>query len=280
MKAMADQLGARRVVTSPIHPKANGCVEHWNRTSVQDLPCFVSAGSEDWDSHVTLACFRYNTGVNEATGIATHEAMFGVSAFMSWGSEKAKRVHGEPYNLSDHLRGLHGRLPSHFLKARKSATDIYDRDVREMKLEEDDRVLLWSPELASKKGNMVARPWLGPYCTGRVLSPVSYLPTSEIGEKTARIYRNRNRNMPADAKQMYNASNGVFTDARQLSRHIRDSNLEVTQRTRWKERWFKFQVPCRKLPKATKECDVLKLIFKPCDQGANRRMHPFDSTDA
>ena len=59
----------RRVPTTPLHPQVNECVERWNRTLVPDLFCFFSTGSEDWDSHVALACFWYNTGVRVATVI-------------------------------------------------------------------------------------------------------------------------------------------------------------------------------------------------------------------
>ena len=47
VERMADQLGVKWVVTSAFHPQANGCVERFNRTLVQDLSCFVSIGQDD-----------------------------------------------------------------------------------------------------------------------------------------------------------------------------------------------------------------------------------------
>ncbi len=36
---------------------------------------------DDWDKHIAMACFRYNTTVKEATGMTPFKAMFGVDAF-------------------------------------------------------------------------------------------------------------------------------------------------------------------------------------------------------
>ena len=47
IKKMAEQLGVRRRKSSPLHPQANCCVERCNRTLIQDVSCFMSAGSED-----------------------------------------------------------------------------------------------------------------------------------------------------------------------------------------------------------------------------------------
>lgn len=51
---MAEQLGEKRVKTSPFHPEANGFVERWNRTLAQELACFVCIGQDDWDLHISL----------------------------------------------------------------------------------------------------------------------------------------------------------------------------------------------------------------------------------
>ena len=158
VSSMAKQLGTKRVTTSPFHPQANGCVERWNRTLAQDLACFVCTGQEDWDLHVSMACPRYNTGVHEATNVSPFEAMFGIEAFMAWGEVEADRVIGEPYSTPKHLQELHARLLTQGMRARRQASNQYNRTVREMKLGIGDRVLVWAPDLVSKEGNKVISP--------------------------------------------------------------------------------------------------------------------------
>ncbi len=63
VEEMSALLGIGRLRTYPLHPQANGTVESWNRTIGRDLASFVSTGAVDWDEHVALACFRYNSSV-------------------------------------------------------------------------------------------------------------------------------------------------------------------------------------------------------------------------
>lgn len=84
IKALTSMLVMGRMQTYPLHPQANGTVERWNRTLTIDLARFVSTGQEDWDDHVALACYTYNTGVFEATGMLPYQAIFGVDPFEAW----------------------------------------------------------------------------------------------------------------------------------------------------------------------------------------------------
>lgn len=57
---MAEALGVRRVTTSAMYLRTNGCVERFNRMFAQELARFVSTGQDEGNSHVSLAGFRYN----------------------------------------------------------------------------------------------------------------------------------------------------------------------------------------------------------------------------
>lgn len=70
LSGMAEALGVRRVTTSAFHHQTNGCVERFNRTLARDLACFGSTGQDDWGNHVSLACCRYNSCTNAATGVS------------------------------------------------------------------------------------------------------------------------------------------------------------------------------------------------------------------
>ncbi len=62
VEKLAALLGIGRLRAYPLHPQANGTVERWNRTLTRDLASFVATGESDWDEHVALAGFRYNSG--------------------------------------------------------------------------------------------------------------------------------------------------------------------------------------------------------------------------
>lgn len=271
--AMKRQLGVKQVLTSPLHPQGNGCVERWNRTLAQDLACFVSIGSEDWDAHVSLACFRYNTGVHEATGMTPYEAMFGDQAFMASGTEESLRVGGEPYNIGKHLQSLHRRLIQKGKEARGKAGDQYNKGVPEVEFEVGYRVLVWSPELSSKEGKKIIPAWMGPYCVDRVLSPVSYLLRSEIGDKMARVHANRIRKISPTARQTVDARNGVFPDGLRLLRRMHDSRIEVDRTTGKRTPWFKVQLAGRKSPKWTQESDLPEIIVDLLDNSPHGTKH-------
>lgn len=122
------------------------------------------------------------------------------------------------------------------MKARKSSADVYDMDVREMSLEEGDRVLVWSPELARREGNKIFRPWLGPYRVEIILSPVSYILTSEMVGKTARVHRNRIRKISSDAKQTCTRRNGVLPDSLRLLKRMQESTWKIELKTEKEKR--------------------------------------------
>ena len=69
----------------------------------------LSTVQDDWDFHVSLACFRYNFGANRATGMSSYRAMLGIEPFMAWGPHEAKSITGEPYDLPNHLRDFKSR---------------------------------------------------------------------------------------------------------------------------------------------------------------------------
>lgn len=80
-----DFLGINRVQAYPFQPQPKGTVERRNRTIIKKLASFMATATKDWDDHVTLACFSYNTGVFAANNIMPYKYMFVMKAFQSLG---------------------------------------------------------------------------------------------------------------------------------------------------------------------------------------------------
>lgn len=269
VESMASRLGVKRFMTSPFHPQANGCVERCNRTIAQDLACFVSTGHEDWDQHVSLACFRYNTGINDATGLSPFRAMFGVDAFEACGEAELGRVAGEAEDLGGRLADLHRQLVRKAEKERRRASNLYDKYVEEARFSIGARVLLWSPEHTNKEESKIVPSWLGPYTVEEKLSPVGFLLRSEAGGRTARVHVNRMRNIGMYARETGDPKDGVFPDSlRLLAKICGVKEIEGLTET---QRWFKVQLRGRQSPSWTNEEELPEVVVRMFDDGKESR---------
>ena len=94
------------------------------------------------DNHVSLACFRYNSGKSRETGMSPYEAMFGIEPFMSWGPGELERISGEPYDLPSHLQRLHASLLRRGRTERGRAAALYNAVMRGTCFAVGDRVLV------------------------------------------------------------------------------------------------------------------------------------------
>jgi transposase InsO family protein len=147
LEHMCSLMGVKKVFTTSYHPQCDGFIERLNRTLCKDLAAFVSC-EEDWDLHLAMACFRYNTSMHEATGITPFKAMFEVDAFefdaeIGWKTMLDQQELDEP--LEDRIKVLHDELYRKGIKARGTAAKQYNRALKEVQFKEGDRVLLFHP---------------------------------------------------------------------------------------------------------------------------------------
>jgi hypothetical protein len=56
-------------------------IERLKRTLLKDLRAHVNPDDDNWDELLPQACFRYNTSVHAATGLAPFAATCGTEAF-------------------------------------------------------------------------------------------------------------------------------------------------------------------------------------------------------
>ena len=259
---MAQFFGIKRLKTYPLHPQANGTVERWNRTLIRDIASFMSTGLSDWDQHVALACYRYNTSQCEATGITPFKAMFGVDAFEAWGELEIDAEDDEPTDLAARLSMLHKILLKNGIRARHRAAKYYDCAVKETEYKIGDRVMVWDKELASKEGNKVIKPWIGPYIIVEKLGRVGCELRSEIGNKVARVHVNRLRRIGDLAVETGDPVDGVFPDSMRILKKITATENRLNAETGEDERWFKVQIGGRKSPRWTKESDLPETVVK------------------
>jgi hypothetical protein len=70
----------KHVTTTGYHPQANGLVEQHNQTLKNQLKAFTNAQQSDWDVHLDIVQFAYNTTVHNVTGFSPHFMVYGREA--------------------------------------------------------------------------------------------------------------------------------------------------------------------------------------------------------
>ena len=229
LRHLCEKVGTRKIFTSPYHPQTDGFVERFNRTICRDLSAYVAFHERDWDEHLPMACFRYNTSVHDSTGLTPFKAVFGVEAF-DFDNEVGVRMRQDDRTeaggrLDERLAELHRSLLSAGFAARRRAEKQYNKLVAECQYEVGDRVLVYDPPAAVERGRKLRTPWLGPYRVTEKLSPISYVLTSEIESRVARAHVNRLRKLDPEVSETGDPRDGVFPDSRRLIRMISDDRV-------------------------------------------------------
>jgi transposase InsO family protein len=142
--------GIRKSRTTPYHPMGNGGAERWNQTLLKMLGTLENHQKSDWKSYISPLVQAYNATKNDATGYAPHYLMFGwhprlpVDAYL--GTDPTE---GHDGSHSSYASKLHQRLQYAYRAAAEEAGKlatknklIYDRGVKESKLEAGDQVLV------------------------------------------------------------------------------------------------------------------------------------------
>ena len=282
IKSLTSILGVGRMQTYPLHPQANGTVERWNRTLARDLASFMATGDADWDEHIALACFRYNTGVCAATGMTPYKAVFGVDAFEAWGEVDRACFDDEPDSLAERLSLLHKELLSKAGVSRKRAKAQYDKRLNPEIYEEGDRVLLWSVKLNKEEGKKIVKPWIGPYKVTGKLGRVGYELKSEVGDKKVRVHANRLRKIPEGVVETGDPEDGMFTDSLRTLGRIAGTQVRKNKNNGQMERHFKVRISGSRAPSWTPESDLPTAVVKLYDSLTRTETvrRSFQSTEA
>ena len=78
IQSLCSRLGIKRTQTTPYHPHGNGQVERFNR-KLEAMLSKVVAEHQDWDEHLQIVLFVYQTAVHDSTGFTPFSVMFGRS---------------------------------------------------------------------------------------------------------------------------------------------------------------------------------------------------------
>ena len=231
-KCLCEHVGIKKVFTSPYHPQTDGFIERFNRTLMKDIKACVSTDDADWDEHISMACFRYNTSVNTATGTTLYNAVFGIEAF-DFDAEAGRRMAIDEEaesseKLAKRLATLHRKLIVNGTSARMATAEQYDKLAENVEFEIGDRVMVFHPRLQIEKGRNLKTPWLGRYRIEEISTRISYIVRSEIGYEVARVHMNRLRRIDGEVRETGDPLDGIFPDSN-YSRHSSSQKEERQQ---------------------------------------------------
>ena len=156
IRSMCEYIGTRKVFTSPYNPQTDGFIERFNRTLCRDIKAFVAFDEHDWKKHISMACFRYNTSVNAATGIKPYKAVFGIEEF-DFDAEvgrcmKIDEEEQSDEDLAKRLHDIHPKLLSSRVDSRMQAAKQYNKLVDETQYEVGERFFVLKPRHHLEKG--------------------------------------------------------------------------------------------------------------------------------
>eukprot|EP00736_Rhodelphis_marinus_P012019 Rmarinus@m.1179 len=183
--ALCAKLGVRRGFTTAYHPQGDGQVERFNHTLIKMVTAYISDDHKDWDEHLALVCFAYNTTRHVTTGQEPFYLMHGRDALTP--------ARGMRVTDGERVRGPQGPLPYYVRQMEASLDEVadivvatvqkektrqirgYDQRRREISFEVGDRVLVeFTVPPAGVPSRKFADRYYGPYRIVAKLSPVTY----------------------------------------------------------------------------------------------------------
>ena len=81
--SMCELLQITKTRTTPYRPCSNGQVEHYNRTLLQLIRCFLSGNQKSWDQHLQQLAGAIHSTVNRSTEFTPNMMMLGREVLLS-----------------------------------------------------------------------------------------------------------------------------------------------------------------------------------------------------
>ena len=144
--------GVKASNTTPYHPMGNGQIERLNRTFRNMLTTLQENEKQSWNKHLSKLAFAYNSTLNKSTGYSPFYLMFGRKSilpidfiFQREGATtklKSKSYQKFVDEWSDAMKEAFKIAGENITKSSKYNKHHYDKKVKSILIEKDDRVLV------------------------------------------------------------------------------------------------------------------------------------------
>jgi len=162
MRAVARKFKITQYKTTAYHPQSNGSIERSHHVLWEYLKQFVDINHE-WDEHLRLAMFSYNTSVHEGTRFTPHELIFGKMARVPSGDPPLEREINETY--TDYLASLFNRLRDtqelahkNLIRAKERSKRYYDKRAKPQSFQQGEQVYLLKEPIKGKLSDQYTGP--------------------------------------------------------------------------------------------------------------------------
>jgi len=163
IRNLAKKFNIKHLKTTAYHPQSNGSLERSHHVLTEYLKTQINK-DEEWDEHVSLAMFSYNTSVHESTGYSPYELVFGriprtPSAYPPLEEETEVTYQQYLTNLFNKLQDTQEDAKNHLIKSKERSKRYYDQRLNERSFQPGDYVFL----LKEPRKGKFADQYTGPY---------------------------------------------------------------------------------------------------------------------
>lgn len=178
-------LGTSLNMSTANHPQTDGSSERALRTIKEVLRARVSSSQDDWDIHLPLTEFAYNSAINASTGYTPFFLNYGytpsnpldlLTSGLSERSITDRDAHSLAQQMATHLASARDNIAA--AQARSAAQ--YNKHHRAGSFKVGDQVMLSVkhfsnlPHMAENARRTLSAQFYGPYAVTKVVCPVAY----------------------------------------------------------------------------------------------------------
>ncbi|CAI5669498.1 unnamed protein product [Oreochromis niloticus] len=177
------RLGVEKTRTTPLHPQSDGLVERFNRTLATQLAILTSRHQRDWDRHLPLVLWSYQTAVQESNQCTPAALMFGrelrTPVDLVFGSPPEPVIDGGPEmdyyrRLREQLQVVHDYTRQAQASAGVRQKRAYDTKCRRGAFVPGDKVWVYCPFRKRGVSPKLCSHWQGPAEVVERLTEVVY----------------------------------------------------------------------------------------------------------
>jgi len=189
---MCELLGINKTRTTPYRPESDGQTERANRSIIDLLAKSAINAPEDWDLRVPFVLAAYRSTPHSTTGETPNRLMLGREVvtplqLMTPPVPDQRERHPWVETLKDNFEKAHADVQEHIGCAQRAQKQQYDKKTRNVLLEENQLVWLWSTrKIKAGPRKLNAARWEGPYEIKKRISPAVYV-IAKQGERATRV---------------------------------------------------------------------------------------------
>ena len=170
MKDLYEILGIDKIYTTKYRPQTDGLTEAFNKTLGDMVSHYVSLDQQDWDRHLPLLQFSYNTTKNASTNYTPFFLVHGREArlpvdvqFEIPSLDTEGNITYYPYMLKDKLAAARVIAKENITKSQERSSKYYNEKRKPSDFKLNDDVLVYNPRSYKGKTNKILHRFTGPF---------------------------------------------------------------------------------------------------------------------